>query len=123
MQRLTASLLLALFCLLPAAPLWSAPAEYDACGCCGKKGALCCRRLHPIRPGPQFDAAPSCGQDCFHGMAGIQSSGATLPAAAHAVAIAAVEIAPLPLRDFFVAGFSYLAFLYQRPPPTRALVA
>jgi hypothetical protein len=117
MKRLTAAILLALFCLIPSAPLWAAAATQDTCPCC--KDGKCCRRMHSKSAGPYFDAGPSCCSGCLRGTPGVRSVEAGLPPAAVSTELVASSADPLSAVQSVAAGSSYLAFLYQRPPPSR----
>jgi hypothetical protein len=116
MRRITAVLVLALFCLLPAVPLWSASNQPDDGCCCGKKGIACCRRAHKS-PGPRFEAGVSCQHDCNGCVGGLHFAGAGILPAASTDRTAAVQTILLPRREYRVANSAYLAFLHQRPPP------
>src|SRR5438046_1903517 len=91
MRRLTAFLLFALFCLIPASPLLSAAAIQDNCSCCGTKTGACCRLKHSQTSGAGVEAAASCNAGCRTGSAGLQRVSFTPGAATRATKIVQVR--------------------------------
>ena len=121
---LTTLLLLLVSALLPLAPLvdaWSLANQ--ACQCCDKPGAKCCRRSHHwgTSHGPAWTAGIPCGSSCGYpgGATPAARLTAVLPAGRDLPALAALA-ETLFFFDTPTAGASSLAWLYQRPPPVRA---
>ncbi|MGH9630002.1 MAG: hypothetical protein ACRD7E_16915, partial [Bryobacteraceae bacterium] len=84
--------------------------------CCRTKRSCCCKKSGKI--GPQWNVQPACAKQCLQSALVVSkhSSGVAASTAAmrYTPAAARLELQPLTLR----LADSYLAFLYQRPPPS-----
>jgi hypothetical protein len=101
--------------VLPAVTVFSRPPA----GCCGGHGhGSCCRKSHAAGSGSFWAAGADCAQGCR--LPASLSAGSSWLAAPRATASGVAAISE-PLRALPAAHFgltSYVAFLYQRPPPS-----
>ena len=118
-RRFISAILLLGFSLVFAAPMLALYAAQSAkMSCCRRGPGLCCHTKR--QTGPGFAASTECSRQCSLGAAAPQIGGSVAGSPETSVAGHAFHSLVFVAEENHSRSTSYLAFLYQLPPPRVA---